>query len=274
MRSRILAILAGLVLTAASAHAQFIGFVGLQTTSVKAFNNQTTTAVSATFPNIGASSHILSFCATGTTSVQLVLEGSQDLTTWFPISAPNGIPSVTATSGCAGVVGLIQAGGYYQGVRARITLLTGGTPVVNAWYSSTNGPVSVFTPALQDSLGGLIGGVGVSPTICSRGSFSSVANGATTSLASSSAATYVCDITITFGGAVTASGTVNFFYATNIACNAGLVQLGEVFAGLGNPISLGSNLGSLYQIPPGDFFCVTTTGVGTNTLVSFNISQY
>ena len=250
-------------------------FVTATTTGLLTVNQPTNPSFPTLLPNIGASAHYLFFCAVNTTQLQLVIEGSYDNVSWVPISATTTSNSLVASSHCAsGNAGLLQGAGYYPNVRVSLAGLAGSSPSVSAWYSGTAGPVTVFPPALQDGQGSLVGGAGVSPTVCSRSSFFQVANGATQSLASSTTATYICDVTVTFGGAVTASGTVNFFTATNIACNAGLQQLSNLFAGLGNPINMGSNLGSLYQIPPGQFFCVTTTGVGTNTLISYSLSQY
>jgi hypothetical protein len=108
--------------------------VGPVTYSATAFTNQTTAAPTLPFRNLGLSAHWLNYCVTGTVSAfSMDIEGSNDNISWFGIS-----PLATNTSGC----GLLEAGGYYNYVRANIITLTGASPVVNGSYSGTSAPTA------------------------------------------------------------------------------------------------------------------------------------
>lgn len=116
------------VLGLAMAAWQFGGNVGAQTYEVQAFNAAIGVPVSATFKNIGQSSHWLSYCATGATAVEIDLEASNDGTDWFAIS------QVGTSTTC----GVVSAGGYYQDVRAHILASNGQ---ITAYYSASTFPI-------------------------------------------------------------------------------------------------------------------------------------
>src|SRR4029077_3279667 len=136
-----------LALLAGCAQAQFLGYVSNQSTAQVVFTNQAANAASAILTNIGQSAHFLSYCNTGFGGT-ISLEASPDGTFTSPIvlaSATYGQNSVFDSS-CH----VLQAGGYFQTVRARITNRTAGS--VNAWYTAIGSPVSV-TPAAFGSNG-------------------------------------------------------------------------------------------------------------------------
>jgi hypothetical protein len=165
MRSRIFAILLGLAITAAGAHAQFIGFTSPQTVTQKIFTGQTTAATSPAtstlpctptngtpcgIPNLGQSIHsitytITSTCTTGF-SMTLRLEATNDGTNWFAISEDatdqnSGQLQGNTTAG-------LTATGSYAGFRlnlAQIACASGQVPAVTAFYSgtSTSNPTAV-----------------------------------------------------------------------------------------------------------------------------------
>ncbi len=85
---------------------------------------------SAVFRNIGQASHWLIYCPSGSpTSVQIQLEGSADNATYYQISEIG-----TQTSGC----GILEAGGYWNNVRANIIALSGGvSPTITATYMAS-----------------------------------------------------------------------------------------------------------------------------------------
>lgn len=117
------------------APAQFTGFVGLQTVSVKVFTNQATAgASSVTIPNIGATSHWLTYCVSGgPTSLQIQLQGSLDGVNFIAISHIG-----SQLSGCS----VLQGAGYWPLLQANILTVAGGSPSINAWYSGSDAPIA------------------------------------------------------------------------------------------------------------------------------------
>lgn len=110
------------------------GNVSSSTVNAVAFNNVTTTGVSATFQNIGQASHWLTFCPdANVATIGIELEGSYDNVTWFAISPPGS----TADAGCV----TLEAGGYFPYVRANLTGLTGASAHVTAYYSGSSFPI-------------------------------------------------------------------------------------------------------------------------------------
>jgi hypothetical protein len=85
-------------------------------------------------PNVGQAAHWLKYCVTNVTGIQIQLEESDDGTTnWLPISEIG-----TSTSGCS----ILEAGGYFQNVRANILKLTGGGASVAAFYTASTSPIT------------------------------------------------------------------------------------------------------------------------------------
>lgn len=125
--------LLALLLLAGMSFAQ--GYTSIQTNGpIQLFTNKTTTGVSAEVPDIGQSSHWLLYCRGGAAgTVTLQIEGSNDGTNYAPISDV----ATPTVNGCL----VLEAAGYFPHVHANITSNTGGT-TMNAWYSSSGGPVA------------------------------------------------------------------------------------------------------------------------------------
>src|SRR5581483_11747805 len=145
-------------LLALGACAQNGGQVGIQTVNV-ALTQATAPGIltftppggSATsvLPNIGQSSHWLSYCTGGTvTQITLRLEASFDGTNWFAISQ-NG-----TLTGCQ----MIEGGGYFPNVRANLVALSGTSPTVTAWYSASDSPIPSAGIAINTRYTAPVGG--------------------------------------------------------------------------------------------------------------------
>ena len=111
--------------------AQNAGNTGTFTVSQIAFSNQTSTGPSVVFKNIGQSAHFLTFClASGTGNAQVNLEQSFDgVKLWAPMA--------TGITVGASACNTIQAGGYFQNVRANILHRSpSGNPGISAFFIS------------------------------------------------------------------------------------------------------------------------------------------
>jgi hypothetical protein len=117
---------------------QNAGNTGTATTFKQVFTAQSSPAISSVvIPNIGATSHWLTYCPNGAiTALTIQLEGSNDNTNFFPISHSG---SNTGPLACY----VLQASGYFQELRANLTVFTtpgGGT--VTAFYTGSSGPIA------------------------------------------------------------------------------------------------------------------------------------
>lgn len=136
---RAMVVLAGVLLAGAAAFvtwprpaaAQFGGNVGTVTLA-EPVTFAAVPGPSNIFRNIGQAAHWFEYCtASGTTAIQIALEGSYDASTWFQISF------LATATGC----NVIETGGYYPNVRADIYSLTGTTTAPTAWYSASTSPL-------------------------------------------------------------------------------------------------------------------------------------
>jgi hypothetical protein len=248
-------------------HAQNAGTTGTFTTSQIAFNNATSIGPSVVFKNIGQSSHWLTYCIVhGSGNAQVALEQSFDgVNNWAPMAV--GIIA-NGASGCA----TIQAGGYFQNVRANIIALIGsGGPRISAWYNASSGPTSFAPPAFTS------GGNPASPLIC-NGSAStvSVANGATQILGLPStllpnSAVYICAYQISFA-AVPTGGAVTFEYGTGSNCATGLTPAWVINTTASTPQIINSPASAtpLFTSGSANELCLANTS-GANLVVSYSV---
>lgn len=110
------------------AQAQFIGFVGQQTTRQTALTGATT-PTTFLINDVSQNMHFLSYTKTGgTTAFDLRLEGSNDGITFFPIS-DDAIDTFSTS-------GILYAVGWYSVVRVNLVSIAGGS--VSAVYSGTS----------------------------------------------------------------------------------------------------------------------------------------
>lgn len=151
---------------AAGAQAQFLGYVGTQSIRVKALTAVSAPTTSSVIADIGQASHVLTYCIAGgtATSIGIQLEASIDGTTFFAISNLG-----VGLSGCQA----LTAGGWFPNLRVNlVTFTAGGGITLTATYTGIAGP-------------GVAGGGSVSPT--------------PTAISSAGAAIpIVCDKTVTF----------------------------------------------------------------------------
>lgn len=193
---KVLGILA--ILVAIPAHAQFNGYVGLQTVMVPVVQNSSATGRFRVNSNIGASYHTFTYClSTPATALQLIVEQSPDgqdahFTQVSPISE---FPWQAINSNNCGI---IRVGGYYSVMAINVLLLTGGT--LSVWYSATAGPTDIFPPAVNSS-------GGTSPIACDQSiAINQLAAGGTYQLVpgNPNQGIYVCGGTLSFDAATTA----------------------------------------------------------------------
>lgn len=186
-----------LVLLAASAHAQFVGYVGLQTNYTRVINAATTTGRTQVNTNTGASFHTFTYCVSPGTAMRLIIEESPDgATSHFTQISPAYTAPTNFVNGNA--CGIIRVGGYYSVLAVNILQISAGN--VTVWYTSTAGPSDVFAPAVNSS-------GGFSPVQCDLTTTSSaLAPGGTYTmvLGIQGEAIYVCGAFISFNAATTA----------------------------------------------------------------------
>lgn len=249
--------------------AQNAGTTGTFTTSQIAFNNATSIGPSVIFKNIGQSAHYLTFCLVhGSGNAQVDLEQSFDgVNNWAPMTT--GI--IASSSGCS----TIQAGGYFQNVRANILSFIGsGGPRISAWYNASSGPISFAPPALAS------GGNPASPLIC-NGSAStvSVANGATQILGLPStllpnSAVYMCAFQISLA-TVSSTGAITFEYGTGTNCATGLTPAWVINTTANTPQIINSppSATPLFTSGSANQLCLANTS-GANLVVNYSsVSQ-
>lgn len=259
------AVLVLLLALAGVCHAQFLGYVSSQTVSpLQVFTNQGANSASAILQNIGQSAHFLSYCNTafrGTIS----LEASPDGT----FSSPNVIAS--ATYGQQGITDsachVLQAGGYYQTVRARVSNYLAGT--VNAWYTAIASPIT-FTPAGIGSNGP------TAPPICDQFVFFTLPPSTLEALVTPlvGAQIYVCYMAVSFNGATTA-GQIQFGSSLTGGGCPSFVANWDMAVTANTPqfFTLGAPLGAFLQEGPGTQLCANSGANTATAAISMSFSQ-
>jgi len=262
---RALLIVAVYAICALRCEAQFIGYISSQSTAQTVFTAQAANATSSTLANIGQSSHYLTVCNTALNAT-VSLEASIDGTFASPVTL------VSANYGQTGVTDsschVLQAGGYYPAVRARVKNYSTGS--TNVFYTGIGGPTAPVPSALAT--------IGPSaPMACDLGiGPSSVATGTTsTSIATGIAgeSIIVCSITLSFSAATT-TGQVQFVSGTGATCTAptALYTL-NITANTPQIVHLIGPAGGLFRTTAGQTLCIATTTVTAATLIDATFAQ-
>jgi hypothetical protein len=256
------------VLGLARCEAQFLGYTAAQSVAVSAFTNQAANGTSAILTNIGQSAHFLSYCNTNFAGT-IALEASPDGT----FAAPNTLATATygqqttTDSSCH----VLQAGGYYPTVRARVLNYVGGS--TTAFYTAIASPVT-FAPAAFASVGP------TSPIVCDRSNVVSLTASNSTAIVTvlAGANIYICSMTFSFNAATTTGNLSVQEYTTN-ACSVAASNGGTWFAFItsGTPqlFTVGGDLGSrLRTIVPGHAFCLFTGAITATTELAYSYAQF
>lgn len=263
---------------AAPACAQFIGYTTSQSTVQTLFTNQAANGTSVTIRNLGASSHFFTVCNTNFSGT-IIIQSSQNGTFSPPntVAAANyGIqsgaqPPITADSNCH----LIQAGGYYPAMRVQVTnVLIGGTTSV--FYSGIGGPIA-FAPAALSTSGP------TSPIACDQHTSQTIA--ATVAFATVVAGIpnqviIVCSVTMSFdantgSGGLIALGTDASASGNPASCTtlAPFISQIHTFTDTTNPIHLLGGAGGLFRVTKSLPLCVSTSAMGANTQLEISFAQ-
>jgi hypothetical protein len=269
---RIFALPCVLLVLAIGASAQFLGYVSTQSVAVNVFANQAANGASATLQNLGQSAHFLTYCNTNF-SGQIALEASQDGTYASPIVLAQASYGQQATvdSTCH----VLQAGGYYPAVRARVLNYVGGS--VTAFYTALGAPIS-YAPSAITSTGP------TAPIVCDRSFSITVAPSATSSLIGNQPGmTFaLCAVTVSFNGAVSAGTLALQEFATSAApgntCTTSLSPGAnwQIFTTANTPqlFSVGGTSGWLKTLSPNHVICVVAGTITANVQVTYTYAQY
>ena len=259
----------------ALAGAQNQGTVGIATNQAKVcwsapcVTAGTATGTSLPFTNIGQGASVLTYCYNGsTTALKIWLEESFDgSTNWIPVS------QIGTTSGTfGGNCNYIQAGGYFNYIRANLNQLNGGGASVSAWYSSSAAPLNLFQ-AGQGTNGIVI------PSACDFSASVSFGDNTKATLKGNPTAggsLYVCNLAITYNGTPTQTGEIDIYAEPSGTCAAATPGnfLGKYFTGSPAPILLGSGYGQLFNSGVGADICAHLTGVGASALITVGYASY
>jgi hypothetical protein len=257
---RLLCILA---LFAGMAQAQFLGYVAAQTSFQTVFTNQAANGNSATVPNIGQSSHFLSYCTSGFVGT-INLQGSPDGTFVSPVTMASA-NFVSANTSCK----ILQAGGYQNAVRASVTNYSAGS--VSAWYNGTASPI-VFTPAGFSTVGP------TAPTTCDQAVAPQVAQSTTVTIFGgggfSNKNIYLCGFTMSFSAATT-TGTLTLEYGTGTNCATGTTILWSAYVTASTPQTyvVTAPLGT-WIAPGGASVCLATGAITASTTIAGLFAQF
>lgn len=267
-RTLLLAVLS--IICAAPCHAQFLGYVSMQAIApAQVFTAQAANGASATLQNLGQSSHFLSYCTTGFSGT-ISLEASPDGTFATPMviaAASYGQNSVLDT-GCH----ILQGGGYFPTVRARVSNYSAGS--VSAWYTAIASPIA-FAPSALASNGA------TAPIACDKFAVVQIAqninNGVLVGLLNSTAKIYVCAMSISFDAATTA-GAINIGDGNAGACTtfSGIPnwQL-NVTANTPQTLPFGGPLGTFTgTLNAGRCLMITTGAITASATVNVSYAQF
>lgn len=249
----------------AQVEAQFLGYTSQQSTAQLVWTNQNANAVSSTLSNIGQSSHYLTVCNTAFVGV-VSLEASTDSTYANPVTLVAGnYGTLAADTGCH----VLQAGGYYPAVRARVKGYSSGSASV--FYTGIGGPIAPAPSGISSS------GPTAPPVCDTNAGPSSVAQNTTTASlgigGTAGQAITVCSITLSFSAATT-TGQVQFVTGAGPSCTAptALYTL-NITASTPQIVHLVGAAGGLLHVPAGNGLCITTTTVTASTLVDTSYAQ-
>lgn len=246
--------------------AQNAGNTGTFTAAQLVFTNMDHNGSSAILQNIGQSSHFLTYCTLGFGGT-IDLEASYTGTSsWTVIaSATYGQNSVVDT-GCH----VLQAGGYFQNVKATVSNFAAGS--VSAWYSSSSGPVA-FAPSALGSNGP------IAPVACDTNTNIAPSPSTTTLLVGVLAGTksYLCQVSISFN-ATPSIGTITFEEATDATCGTIVRTMWQLQVTANSPQSLpllGGPLGAFTRTTtPGHAVCVAIGAVTAQSIISLSYAQF
>jgi hypothetical protein len=269
---RLFAVLCAVLVLAIGASAQFLGYVSTQSVAVNVFSGQAANGASATLENLGQSAHFLSYCNTGFAG-QVALEASQDGTFASPITLAQASYGQQGTTDSACHV--LQAGGYYPAVRARVLNYAGGS--VTAFYTALAAPISYAAPAVT-SIGP------TSPIVCDRSFSVTAASGATSSLIGNQPGmTFaLCAVTFSFNGAVAAGTLALQEFGTSAGpgntCTTSVSPGAnwQIFTTANTPqvFSVGGTSGWLKTVSPNHVICVVAGTITASVQVTYTYAQY
>lgn len=255
------------------AHAQFIGFVSLQSEAVQILNASSSTGRTVANANIGASTHLFTYCFSNTvTSLQVIVEGSFDgVSTHFAQLSPVSgfVPQVVNGNNC----GVIRVGGYYNVLAFNVLTLVGGN--ISVWYSSAGGPIDIFPPWVNSN--GAASGVQCDQSA----TFTAIAQSTTTKLLNGNAnqTIYICGGILSFAAATTA-GTISFLVGTGATCGGAPATIPfdvKITANTPQQIPINQAPNSFYKAPAtigGANLCVVIGAVTAATDVTLNFAQF
>jgi hypothetical protein len=252
-----------LALLASGAHAQFLGYVSDQSTTQIVFTAQAANGASSTFNNIGQSAHLLLYC-NSSFSGTISLEASPDGTFSTPIgmAAANWGQNSVTDSQCH----VLQAGGYYQTVRARITNYVAGS--VNAWYTSVGGPIAPI-PAAMNSNGP------ASPVQCDQSTFLGLApstgNTQVIAVGPTGQSIYVCGGTFSLATGTPTDGSVQLLWGTGSTCTSSTnLFLAKIEANTPQIFPLNVS----FKVPTGKTLCMLTQANGVTVFLSLAYAMF
>lgn len=245
------------------AHAQFIGYVSSQTIApTQVFTAQAANGASSALQNVGQAAHFLNYCNTGFAGT-VSIEASPDGTFASPTVLASATYGQAATTDSA--CHILQAGGYFQTVRARVSHYVSGS--VNAWYTAIASPIS-FAPSSFGSNGP------TAPITCDHSSTLSLpasSSGGLVGLAGTSI--YICQIYISFNAA-TSAGDITVGTSAS-ACPASVTLWSmHITASTPQALQIGGPGGSFITAPGGLNFCIGTGAITAGAAVSYSYAQF
>lgn len=251
---------------------QFIGYNAAQSTSQNLFTNQAANGTSVTITNLGQSSHFVTVCNFNFVGTVL-LESSQDGTFSPPntVTAANyGITPGNPDNNCH----LVQAGGYYRTMRARVANYVSGSTSV--FYSGIGGPIG-FAPAAISTIGPS------SPVACDNTALNENIPASTSGIVVvpqlTTTTIIVCSVTYSFSSNTTAGSIIlagasagggpgtpciaAFRDVFTIAINSGSIDPEHFLGGAGG----------LFRLRPGESLCISTGSIGSITVLDLSFAQ-
>jgi hypothetical protein len=238
---------------ALGAQAQFLGYVGGQSTTTKALNAVTASGASGVMENVGQAAHYLTYCIAGgnANSVGIQIEGSEDGTTYNPISSQG-----NDTSGCA----QLTAAGYFPAIRVNlVTFSAPGGVSLTAYYSGVAMPIS--QPPVQCPKT-VIANIATQSTATN---FLEVSHSGNTHI-------YVCGLDWSYAAAPSTSA-FELVYGTGTNCGTGTQPIWNETTASTNPSRMISGIDLM--IPIGQDLCISvSSGIGVTTTFNIPYAQF